>query len=51
MLQSKGYTCVTISDLLEKGAPQLVKEGYFLTPEDNLSLDTQFGIMGTGLKK
>ena len=51
ILVSKGYRCVTMSDLLERGAPQLVKEGYFLKPKDNLSLDTQFGIMGTGVKK
>lgn len=51
ILQSKGYTCVTVSDLLQKGTPNREKEGYFFKPGDNLSLDTQFGIMGTGLKK
>jgi peptidoglycan/xylan/chitin deacetylase (PgdA/CDA1 family) len=51
LLRQKGFECLTVSELLETGAPVIVKEGYFVKPGDNLSLDNQFGYMGTGLKK
>jgi hypothetical protein len=51
MLKKRGFMFVTVSELIKKGKPTLVNEGYFLKPGDNLNLDSQFGIMGTGLKK
>jgi hypothetical protein len=49
-LRKKGFECLTISELLETGVPVIVKKGYFLKPGDNLSLDSQFGHMGTGVE-
>lgn len=51
LLQKKGFSFVTVSDLLKIGSPIIVQEGYFVKPGDNLNLDTQFGYMGTGVKK
>ena len=50
-LQDRGYTFMKVSDLLEMGTPETVREGYFTTPGDNLKLDGQFGFEGTGIKK
>jgi peptidoglycan/xylan/chitin deacetylase (PgdA/CDA1 family) len=51
LLQKKGFTFLTVSSLLETGSPVIKQEGYFVKPGDNLSLDTQFGFMGTGVRK
>lgn len=51
ILKKRGFVFVTVSELIKKGKQTLVNEGYFLKPGDNLNLDSQFGIMGTGLKK
>lgn len=51
LLRKKGFRCVTVSELLDTGAPNLELNGYFVNPGDNLSLDTQFGYMGTGIQK
>ncbi len=50
-LQAQGYSFVTVGQLLTMGEPELVEDGYFLTPGDNHALDTRFGIDGTGAKK
>lgn len=47
-LQAQGYSFVTVSTLLSLGEAQHVREGYFLKPGDNHSLDTRFGKDGTG---
>ena len=47
-LRRQGYRFVTISELLALGTPLREKEGYFLTPGDNASLDERFGAEGTG---
>lgn len=49
-LKHQGYQFVSISKLLTMGEPQYTMEGYFTSPGDNLLLDTQFGIDGTGVK-
>ena len=51
LLRQKGFTCVTVSTLLETGTAVVIQDGYFVKPGDNLSLDTQFGFMGTGVRK
>ncbi|QOL19270.1 polysaccharide deacetylase family protein [Candidatus Bodocaedibacter vickermanii] len=51
LLRQKGFTCVTVSTLLETGTAVVIQDGYFVKPADNLSLDTQFGFMGTGVRK
>lgn len=51
LLRQKGFTCVTVSTLLETGTPVVIQDGYFVKPGDNLSLDTQFGFMGMGVRK
>lgn len=50
-LQRKGYRFVTVGELLKLGEPQRTRDGYFNKPGDNLSLDTHFGIDGTGRRK
>lgn len=50
LLKHQGYQFVTVSTLLTMGKPQYTMDGYFTSPGDNLSLDTKFGIDGTGLK-
>lgn len=50
LLKRQGYQFVTVSTLLTMGKPQYTMDGYFTSPGDNLSLDTKFGIDGTGLK-
>lgn len=49
-LQDRGYSFVKVSELLELGEPETVRNGYFTTPGDNLGLDKKFGIDGTGRK-
>ncbi len=51
LLRQKGFTFVTVSTLLETGPAVIEHDGYFVKPGDNLSLDTQFGFMGTGVRK
>ena len=50
-LQSQGYSFVKVSELLNAGEPETVRDGYFTRPGDNLALDKKFGIDGTGRKK
>ena len=50
-LQRRGYRFVTVGELLRLGEPQRTRDGYFNRPGDNLILDKQFGIDGTGRKK
>lgn len=47
-LRRQGYRFVTIRELLALGTPVREKEGYFVTPGDNASLDERFGAEGTG---
>ena len=47
-LRAKGYSFVTTSTLLGLGKPQRTMNGYFTSPGDNKSLDSQFGVDGTG---
>ena len=47
----KGYRFVAVGELLKLGEPQRTRDGYFNKPGDNLSLDTHFGIDGTGRRK
>lgn len=51
LLRAQGYSLVTVSQLLTMGTPLHVQEGYFSHPGDNLQLDTQFGIDGTGVRR
>lgn len=51
LLHKKGVEFLAVSELLERGVPVTVKEGYFMKPGDNLNLDTQFGYMGTGVQR
>ena len=50
-LRRQGWSFACVSDLLNRGRPVRVREGYFVTPGDNLALDGKFGIDGTGRKK
>ena len=50
-LKSQGYSFVKVSELLEIGEPETVRNGYFTKPGDNLALDKKFGIDGTGRKR
>lgn len=47
-LKNKGYTFVTVSELLSMGQAETVQDGYFNTPGDNLELDANYGPYGTG---
>ena len=49
-LQGQGYSFVKVSELLELGEPETVRDGYFTKPGDNLALDKKFGVDGTGRK-
>ncbi len=49
-LQERGYSFVTVGKLLAMGKPEMVEDGYFITPGDNVHLDTRFGVDGTGRK-
>ncbi|MBI5518424.1 MAG: polysaccharide deacetylase family protein [Desulfovibrio sp.] len=46
-LKKRGYETVTVSELLRRGRPQTVREGYFTTPGDNLQYDAIFPGKGT----
>ena len=48
ILQAQGYEFVTVSELLELGEPETVRNGYFNYPGDNVKLDKKFGTYGTG---
>ncbi|MBR2208714.1 MAG: polysaccharide deacetylase family protein [Synergistaceae bacterium] len=50
-LKSQGYSFVKVSELLEIGEPETVRNGYFTNPGDNLALDKKFGFDGTGRKR
>ena len=50
ILESQDYIFVKVSDLLDMGEPETVRDGYFSRPKDNYSLDRKFGIDGTGRK-
>ena len=50
-LKSQGYSFVKVSELLEIGEPETVRNGYFTKPGDNLALDKKFGFDGTGRKR
>ena len=50
-LLSRGYRFVTVGELLRLGEPQRTRNGYFNKPGDNLILDGEFGIDGTGRKR
>lgn len=51
LLEAQGYTFVTVSALLHMGDPERTHNGYFSVPGDNLSLDKNYGVDGTGRKK
>ena len=51
ILESQGYVFVKVSDLLEMGEPETVRDGYFSRPKDNYALDKKFGVDGTGRRK
>ncbi len=48
ILESQDYVFMKVSDLLEMGEPETVRDGYFSHPKDNYALDKKFGIDGTG---
>lgn len=48
ILKERQYRFVTVSELLKRGRPVLVQEGYFVRPGDNVALDKKFGKDGTG---
>ena len=48
ILESQDYVFVKVSDLLEMGQPETVRDGYFSRPKDNYALDKKFGVDGTG---
>lgn len=50
-LQHLGYSFVTVGSLLARGEPVTTPDGYFEQPGDNISLDSKFGIDGTGQRK
>ena len=50
ILESQGYIFLKVSDLLDMGEPETVRDGYFSRPKDNYALDRKFGIDGTGRK-
>ena len=47
LLRQQGYAFVKVSELLAMGQPERTKDGYFVTPGDNIHLDTMFGPDGT----
>lgn len=51
MLKERGYIFVKVSELLTMGEPEIVNDGYFSRPGDNVALDRKFGIDGTGRRK
>ena len=50
ILEGEGYEFVKVSELLEMGEIETVRDGYFSRPGDNYVLDKKFGIDGTGRK-
>ena len=46
-LRKQGYELVTVSELLRLGTPEIVADGYFTTPGDNLKYDAIFPGKGT----
>ena len=48
ILERQGYIFLKVSDLLEMGEPETVRDGYFSRPKDNYALDKKFGVDGTG---
>ena len=42
------YIFLKVSDLLDIGEPETVRDGYFSRPKDNYALDRKFGVDGTG---
>jgi len=46
-LRKGGYELVTVGELLRRGAPQAVRQGYFTIPGDNLRYDAIFPGKGT----
>ena len=48
ILDGEGYEFVKVSELLEMGEAETVRDGYFSRPKDNYALDKKFGIDGTG---
>ena len=50
ILDGEGYEFVKVSELLNMGEPETVRDGYFSRPKDNYQLDKKFGIDGTGRK-
>ncbi len=51
LLQDAGYTFTSVGDLLTMGTPEVVHDGYFYKPGDNVIFDTRFGPHGTGKKE
>ncbi|MBQ3402101.1 MAG: polysaccharide deacetylase family protein [Synergistaceae bacterium] len=51
ILEGEGYEFVKVSELLEMGEPETVRDGYFSRPKDNYALDKKFGVDGTGRRK
>lgn len=49
-MQAQGYSFVSVGQLLQMGVAERTRDGYFSVPGDNLALDKQFGIDGTGKK-
>lgn len=47
-LRARGYSFVTVSELLRQGVAQRTTDGYFVVPGDNRALDARFGADGTG---
>ncbi len=51
VLEGEGYEFVKVSELLQMGEVETVRDGYFSRPKDNYALDKKFGIDGTGRSK
>ena len=51
ILSADDYVFMKVSDLLEMGEPETVRDGYFSRPKDNYALDKKFGVDGTGRRK
>ena len=51
ILEGEGYEFVKVSELLQMGEVETVRDGYFSRPKDNYALDKKFGIDGTGRSK
>ena len=50
ILSEDDYVFVKVSDLLEMGVPETVRDGYFSHKGDNYVLDKKYGVDGTGRK-